>query len=125
MKKRNREYYKKNRVKICKKQIDVYMPNTIKKIGELVSDEILVLYDQYPFEMYETYLRAKLKACGLRQNNLAFDECYEAAMVGYMYSIHRCAYMHYSHVEYYIKFMIQQCITIGLMLANQMQYDLK
>ena len=33
--------------------------------------------------------------------------------------------MHYSHVEYYIKFMIQRCIKIGLVLANQMRYNMK
>lgn len=123
MTKCNQDYYIKNRVKICKRQVDIYMPNSIKKIGLIIPDEIMNLYNLYPFDVYgDPYLKAKLKDYGIRKSDLAFDECYDAAMIGYIYSIHRCAYMKYAHIENYIKFMIRCCIKIGVVLAYKERY---
>lgn len=102
------------------------MPNTIKKIGELIPADIKIFYEKYPFEVYgDPYLRWKLKNCGVTLNKIAYDECYEIAMIGYLYSIHRCAYKNYLHTENYIKFMIKRCINIGLVLSNKDLYDFR
>lgn len=67
----------------------------------------------------------QLKINGIKRNEIAYDECCEISMIGYMYSIHRCAYMNYSHTENYIKFMIKRCIVIGVVLANKDKYMMK
>ena len=125
MQKNYQEYYLKNRVRLCEKQVDVYMPNSIRKIGKMIPEKILELYNLHPFEKYDSYLLAKLKTSGIKSSDIAFDECYEAAMIGYMYSIHRCAYMNYEHIENYIKFMIRCCIKFGVVLANKERYNIK
>ncbi len=126
IKKYYRDYYIKNRVRLCEKRVEVYMSNAIKKIGVIMPDEISKLYDKYPFEVYgDPYLDKTLKIYGVRQNELAFAECYEAAMMGYIYSIHRCAYMGYTHTENYIKFMIRCFIRMGLVLANKERYAMQ
>lgn len=124
MQKKYQEYYRKNRVRLCEKQVNVYMPNSIKKIGNIIPEKILELYNLHPFEKYDSYLKVKLKIFGIRNGDIAFDECYDAAMIGYMYSIHRCAYMNYEHIENYIKFMIRCCIKFGVVLANKERYDI-
>ena len=121
-----RDYYVKNRVKLCENKIEVYMPNTIKKIGAIIPGDIIKLYEKYPFEIYGSpYLSKMLKTYGVRQNEVAFAECYEAGMLGYIYSIHRCAYKGYTHTENYIKFMLRCCIKMGLVLANKERYAMK
>lgn len=102
------------------------MPNAIEKIGKLIPNDIKILYEKYPFEVYAApYLKWKLKKCGLTPNKIAYDECYEIAMIGYLYSIHRCAYMNYIHTENYIKFMMKRCINIGIILSNKDLYSLQ
>lgn len=89
-------------------------------------EEIRTMYVEYPFEIYgDPYLKWKLKKLGVTTNKIAYDECYEIAMIGYLYSIHRCAYKNYIHTENYIKFMIKRCINIGLILSNKDVYGLR
>lgn len=121
-----RDYYVKNRVKLCEKYVEVYMPNTIKKIALVIPEEITKLYNEYPYEVYgDPYLHKILKFYGIRQSEEAFAECYEVAMIGYIYSIHRCAYMGYTHTDNYIKFMIRCCIKMGIVLANKERYAMQ
>lgn len=102
------------------------MPNAIKKIGTRIPDKILKLYSIYPFEVYGIpYLEKELRKYGIFKNRVEYAECFEIAMIGYLYSIHRCACMNYTHTENYIKFMIRCCIKIGLVLANKDVSSLK
>ena len=102
------------------------MPQAIRKIGTAIPVKVSKLYEEYPFEEYGMpYIKRKLIKYGITQNKLPFDECVEISMIGYMYSIHRCAYMNYDYVENYIKHMISCCIKIGLVLTNKDRYSLQ
>lgn len=102
------------------------MPKAIREISAMIPDEISKSYEKYPFERYGIpYLHKILNKYGIGKNKAAFDECFDTAMMGYMYSVHRCAYMRYNHTENYIKHMIKCCIKIGLVLANKDMYAMR
>lgn len=102
------------------------MSNSIKRIDVLIHDKIIQMYEKYPFNEYgEPYLKKKLKEYGISENKIAYAECCDTTIIGYMYSIHRCAYMNHSHVENYIKSMVIRCIKIGVVLANKEKYELQ
>lgn len=110
---------------LCQKKVDIYMPKAIKTIRDLIPNEITKLYERFPFDICaQPYLLKQLKKYGIQKNRIAFDECFDVTMIGYIYSIHRCAYMKYSHVENYIKHMVKCCVTIGLVLANKEIYSM-
>lgn len=115
----DREYYNKNRVRICKRVVDEYMPRVIRETRQLMSDQVLQMYEKYPYDEYGApYVARMLKQYGIAKHRMEYDECTEIAMVGYMYSVNRCAFMNYDHVENYIKHMIKCCIKMGLVLAK-------
>ena len=56
---------------------------------------------------------------GIRSSQDVYMECYDAGMLAYLYSIHRCALMGYSHTEYYIIKMIRVLIRCALVVAGE------
>lgn len=103
--------------------LDRYLPNAIRKISREIPEEISRLYERYPYEKYgEPYIRKKLRWCGIRDTRLEYQECVDAALLAYLYSIHRCAYCGYEYVEYYIRKMISISIVWGMVLANEDKY---
>lgn len=99
------------------------MPNGIRRIAELIPEKVKDYYVRYPFEVYGApVIRKKLALCNIRREQQEYQECYDAAMVGYLYSIHRCAWKNYDYVEAYIRKMVSVCIILGWNLAHEMQY---
>lgn len=47
--------------------------------------------------------------CKIKENQIEYQECYDAAMEAYLYSIHRCAFCDYEYVVYYVKKMMLVC----------------
>ena len=42
-----------------------------------------------------------------------YADCYDAGMLAYLYSVHRCAYMGYAHIEAYTAKMIRIYLICG------------
>lgn len=52
-----------------------------------------------------------------------YADCYDAGMLAYLYSVHRCAYMGYAHIEAYTAKMIRIyliCAKVAFYEANQL-----
>lgn len=63
---------------------------------------------QYPFEGFASRcLRRQLRYFHIYPSQARYDDCYDAGMMAYLYTIHRCAYMGYSYVEAYMAKLIR------------------
>ena len=78
------------------------------KIGKRKAKKILSeYYIRYPFEKYgEPYIIKQLNRYRITSCQAKYQDCYDAGMFAYLFSIHRCAYLGFEYVEAYIKKMI-------------------
>ena len=114
-----RAYYRKNRVRLCRQKLYEYFPRAIREIGMRKGEDVFLLYEKFPFEVYgEPFIRRRLWKMGIAQHRLEYQECYDAASDAYLYSIARCAFCGYGHVEFYIRKMIRIAVIWGLVLFN-------
>lgn len=94
------------------------MPRAIEKIHRQIPEKIEELYRKFPYESYaEPEIRRRLGSWGIKQHQLAYQECYSAASDAYLYSIHRCAFCGYAYVKLYIRKMIRIAVIWGLAIA--------
>lgn len=72
------------------------------------------LYEAYPFDKIAMpVVQKKMNDWKIKSNDMAYQECFDAAMLCYMYSIARCALCNYENVRGYISKMM----SIGIILA--------
>lgn len=108
---------------MSKKQLDEYIPNTIQSIRKNIPEQVENYYTQFPFEKYgDPFIRRKLQKLGVRQDRVEYQDCYEAATMGYLYSIHRCALMQYEYIVPYIRKMIKVCIFLGWNISQEIRH---
>lgn len=118
-----RAYYERNRWKICNYFINIYMPKAIDTIHKKIPEKVSVLYQKYPYETYgDLPIKRRLRICKIKENQMEYQECYDAAMEAYLYSIHRCAFCDYEYVAYYIKKMISVAIICGINIAQESKH---
>jgi len=118
-KQRKREYYEKNKYILCNKTINVYCIAKIEKVRSTYKDRVDEYINLYPFEEYaDRYIKKQLFICKVYKAHSHYDDCYDAGMMAYLYSIHRCAEMTYSHVEPYIKKLIRIYIICAIVIHN-------
>ena len=117
---KQREYYAKNRYEICRNSLNTYCVESIRSIGDICKERVNEYTERYPFETYaDPYIERTLRERRISPNNPRYDECYSAGMFAYLYSIHRCALMQYSHVESYIKKMIKVYFVCAIVVYNE------
>ena len=116
---KRKEYYQRNKYRLCHHKLNVYSFNTIEKIGKICTTTVNKYIERYPFEKYaNAYIVKELYKYRINTSHDNYDDCYSAGMVAYLYSIHRCAYMKYSHTEAYIKKMIRIYIICALVIYD-------
>ena len=117
---KRRRYYKDNRYRICNYSLNCYCPKAIKKIRDSCLDAVNDYMDRYSFEEYaERDIKKELSKNKISSSQSVYDDCYDAGMLAYLYSIHRCAAMQYNHTEAYIKKMIRVYVICALVLYNE------
>ncbi len=47
-----KSYYERHKVELCKKTLDQYIPQSIKKINVLIPEKINIYYKDFPYEIY-------------------------------------------------------------------------
>lgn len=96
------------------------MPRTIQMVHAQMPEKVQQLYAQYPFEIYaEPLIKERLRRMGIYEHRLEYQECYDAAMEAYLFSIHRCALCSYEHVAGYIRKMVRVAIILGLNITHE------
>ena len=115
-----KSYYERHKVELCKKTLDQYMPQSIKEINARIPEKINIYYKDFPYEIYaEPVIKKRMHYWKIRENCLEYQECYSAAMQGYLYSIHRCALCNYTYAEFYIRKMINIAIICALVATSE------
>ena len=119
LKQKRRKYYEDNRYSICHKTLNVYCIKKIKSVRSLCADRVGDYMMRYPFEnCTDGYIKKQLRIYRVHSSHSHYDDCYDAGMMAYMYSIHRCAEMSYNHVEQYIKKLVRIYIVCALVIHN-------
>ncbi len=83
--------------------------------GERVDDYM----KRYPFEQYaERVIRVKIARFGVCRHNGEYDDCYDAGMLAYLYTMHRCAALNCDYVIPYLLKMIRIYILCALVIYH-------
>ncbi|MBR2883719.1 MAG: hypothetical protein IKB93_02905 [Clostridia bacterium] len=103
----------------CKKTLNEYLYNSMKRDKERNGAQIQHYFIQYPFEQFgERAIKQKLKHFGICKNKAMYDDCYDAGVMAYMYSIHRCGASGYDYFIPYLYKMIRIYIMCALIIYN-------
>ena len=101
-----REYEK--YIEQCRKQLEVYAYSGIKRAEAICGEEVLLYFEKYPFDRFgELLIKKELCRCSINKSRAEYDDCYDAGMLAYLYSIHRCAVIGCQYVLLYTKKMIR------------------
>lgn len=124
---KNREkqkaYIEKNKYRIYNYSLNCYTIKAIEQIRNLHADRVLDYMNRYPFEDYaEQYIKIKLRQQRVYPSQGRYDDCFDAGMLAYLYSIHRCAAMQYAHTEAYIKKLVGIYIIQALVVYDESKY---
>ena len=107
----DQRYHQQHCVSISQKTIGEYCYHTIEQIQQKCPNKVGRLWEQYPFEGFASQrLRRQLRYFHIYPSQARYDDCYDAGMMTYLYTIHHCAYMGYSYVEAYMTKLI--CIYL-------------
>ena len=75
--------------------------------------------NRYPFEEYaERYIKRELYIHEIFSTQDRYADCFDAGMLAYMYSIHRCAAMQYDYAAAYIKKMIRIYVICAVVVYS-------
>ena len=110
-----REQYQRNRSEMCRRTLEDYTFRSIQRIQERCPERVAEYLERWPFaEFAERRIYWQIHQMGVRREDQRFDACFDAGMVAYLYSIHRCACMGYEHVYAYIRKMIRILVICAL-----------
>jgi len=114
---RRRKYYEENKYKICHNTINRYCFKSMEKIQDLFPERVNEYTNRFPFEEYaERYIKSELYKHEIFSVQDRYADCFDAGMLAYLYSIHRCAAMQYNHTAAYIKKMIRIYVICAVVI---------
>ncbi|MBR1689493.1 MAG: hypothetical protein IJ713_01805 [Oscillibacter sp.] len=104
----HRSYARNNQLDRYRKTIGEYSYRAIEKVQRACPERAAALLERYPFDGFAAQrLKKQLRYDRISPAQACYDDCYDAGMLAYLYSVHRCAYMGYRNVEGYIAKMIR------------------
>lgn len=122
--KARREYYQKNKIKICKRLLNKYSTKAIKRITSNNTETVNNMYEKYPYAEYS--LKYSKKLCykyRVHSTDYRYQECMDAAMLAYMYSICQCSIKDYKddkeHVTAYIRKVTQIYFMAAITISEE------
>lgn len=115
-----REHYRNNRYRLNRLTLDRYIMGTIERLSALCPEMASEYMERWPYEDYAAeQIKRQLWRMRLSPSHVLYDDCVEAGMLAYLYSIHRCAYMLYEHTERYILKMIRVLMYCALAAGSE------
>ena len=108
-----------NKIGVYKKTISDYAYRSIESIKNQFPEAVERYLKLYPFEQYGH----KVIANTLSRNRIfpshgEYADCFEAGMIAYLYSVHRCASMNCDYTVPYIRKMVRIYIVCALVIYN-------
>ena len=111
-----------SRARVYQKIIGEYCERAIAKVQGSCWEKVNALLEKHPFQAFaEQHLYRQLRRFRITPAQAWYDDCYDAGMMAYLYSIHRCAYMGYENVEGYIVKMIRIYLICAIASARDTQ----
>ena len=99
-----KKYYQKHRYELCKKTINDIAYNRIAFFYKNYKKEIDNYLLKYPYEEYgDKIIKYYLYRMEIYKTNSVYDDCYDAGMTAYLYSVYICASTAKDYVIPYIK----------------------
>lgn len=110
-------------MRIYKKLLSDYSYNAIDRMKNRYSDAIDEMYKQYSYNEYlQPYFKHLCYIYRIRENAYLYQECLDAAMLAYMYSICRCSILkdrdNSEHVKAYIWKMVKIYFVAAIVISN-------
>lgn len=100
---------------------EVYTYRSMERIRQEHPEQVAYYLEQYPFDKaVERAVLSALRRYRISPGDAIFADCYDAGMLAYLYSIHRCAAMNYSHVIPYIRKMIRLYVGQARFLSRDL-----
>ena len=114
------KYYLNHRYDICKYKLEIYTFRSMETIQSLIPDRVAAYTQQWDFEEYaHKRILRQLYKFSIYPSNHLYSDCYDAGMLAYLYTIHRCAWMGYDHVIPYMSRMIRVLIICALHVGRE------
>ncbi len=111
----SRTYYERNRYELCRRRIGEECYRAMEKVMAVCPERIERYLEQWPFEAYAARrIKSQLWWWHIYPQHKLYDDCYDAGMLAYLYSIYRCAMMEYQNVNQYIAKMVRIFIVCAL-----------
>lgn len=116
----SRTYYERHRQEICRRRIGEECFRAMEKVKKECPERIERYLEQWPFDAYaDRRIRSQLWWWRIDPQHHLYDDCYDAGMLAYLYSIHRCAMMEYQHVNQYIAKMVRIFVICALNIGRE------
>jgi hypothetical protein len=113
----NREYRENKKYALCYRTLNRYCFKSMEQIRCLCPDRVNYYMIRYPFEEYaERHIKKEIYKNGIYPSQAQYADCYDAGMLAYLYSIHRCAAMNCNYAVSYIRKMIRIYIICALVV---------
>lgn len=91
----------------------------MERVQAACPERVREYLERWPFEVFaQEQIRRHLYRQRIYPHQERYADCYDAGMLAYLYSIHRCAMMGYTHTEQYILKLIR-IFTICALNAGQ------
>ena len=119
-KEQRKAYYEANKYILCYNRINRDCFKSMETIRQECPDRIKIYLECYPFEEYaERHIKKAIYRWNVYASHEQYADCYDAGMLAYMYSIHRCAMMNCDYTAAYIKKMIQVYVVCALVVSGE------
>lgn len=115
-----RAYYERNRYELCKRRIGEDCFRAMEKVKAACPERVARYLARWPFETCaDRRIRLQLRQWRIYPQHQLYDDCYDAGMLAYLYSIHRCAMMEYQYVGRYIAKMVRVFVICALNVGRE------
>lgn len=119
-------YFRRNRIQLYKKLLDVYSYNAIKRIQSKNNYDIDAMFSKYTYEVYcEKNFKRLCRLYAVRKNAYEYQECLDASQLAYMYCIHQCSMKELRNNEFYVWSYIRKVMRIYFVAALVLADDAK
>lgn len=101
----------------CRRTLEDYACRSMERVRTQFPEQVAKWLTRFPFEEYgHKYICVQLYRYRVLTGNAAYDDCYEAGMLAYLYSIHRCAALGCDYTIPYIRKMVRIYVLCALIV---------
>lgn len=102
-----------------RKTLSEYSYRSMESIQARYPRRVEQYFQNFPFDRYgHDFICNVLYRFRIYRDRAEYDDCYEAGMVAYLYSVHRCAALNCDYTIPYIRKMIRIYVLCALVIAD-------